>query len=115
METLERIWENTGLFFNALLGGFERSVTSLFGSANARTIRKMQSAVEAISELEPRFEALSDAELREQTDAFRKRLTAGETLDDLLVEAFAAVREAGKRYLGMRHYDVQMIGGMVLH
>ncbi|MBW3596146.1 MAG: SEC-C domain-containing protein [Planctomycetes bacterium] len=115
METLERIWENTGLFFNSVLGGFERGVTAMFGSANARTVRNLQSRVDAIRELEPRFEAMSEAELREQTDIFKKRLAEGETLDDLLVEAFAAVREAGKRFLDMRHYDVQMIGGMVLH
>jgi preprotein translocase subunit SecA len=115
METLERIWENTGLFFNTVLGGFERGVTSLFGSANARTVKKLATTVDAIRDLEPRFEAMTDAELREQTTVFRKRLAAGETLDDLLVEAFAATREAGKRYLDMRHYDVQMIGGMVLH
>ncbi len=115
METLERIWENTGLFFNAVLGGFERGITQLFGSANARTVRKLQSQVAAINDLEPRFQALSDEELREQTAKFRERLANGETLEDLLVEAFAATREAGRRFLGMRHYDVQMVGGMVLH
>ncbi len=115
MEILERIWENTGLFFNAVLGGFERGITQVFGSANARTVRKLQGQVAAINALEPRFQAMTDAELREQTAIFRKRLAKGETLDDLLVEAFATVREAGRRYLGMRHYDVQMIGGMVLH
>ncbi len=115
METLERIWENTGLFFNAILGGFEKGVTSLFGSANARTVRRLQANIQAIQDLEARFEAMSEGELREQTAIFRKRLAAGETVDDLLIEAFATVREGGKRFLGMRHYDVQMIGGMVLH
>jgi len=85
MEILERIWENTGLFFNAVLGGFERGITQVFGSANARTVRKLQGQVAAINALEPRFQAMTDAELREQTAIFRKRLAKGETLDDLLV------------------------------
>ena len=71
--------------------------------------------VRAIGELEPATERLSDAELRAKTDEFRQRLAQGETLDDLLVEAFAVVREAGRRALNMRHFDVQLIGGMVLH
>ena len=73
------------------------------------------SRIQALSALEPRYVSMSDQELREQTIKFRKRLEAGETLDDLLVEAFAVCREAGKRVLGMRHYDVQLIGGAVLH
>ncbi|MBP90043.1 MAG: preprotein translocase subunit SecA [Planctomycetaceae bacterium] len=115
MEILERIWEYLGLFFGGLLRGFERSLTSMFGSSNARYIKRLQTRVETISSLEAKYEALSDAELREQTEKFRQRLDSGETLDDILIEAFALCREGGKRFLGMRHYDVQMIGGMVLH
>ena len=99
----------------ALGSGFERAITSLFGSSNARYIKKLQPKVDAINALEPKFQAMSDAELKDQTALFRKRLADGETLDDLLVEAFAACRESGRRFLGMRHYDVQMIGGMILH
>src|SRR5262245_11157748 len=95
--------------------GFERGVTSVFGTSNARFVRKLQTKVDAINALEPRFQAMSDAELREQTAKFRERLKAGETLEDVLIEAFAVCREGGRRFLGMRHYDVQLIGGMVLH
>jgi preprotein translocase subunit SecA len=115
MEVLERIWEVIGSFFGALASGFERSITSLFGSSNARYIKKLQPRVDAINALESKFQALSDAELKGLSVAFRKRLAAGETLDDLLPEAFAAARESGCRYLGMRHYDVQLMGGMILH
>ena len=115
MEILERIWELLGLFFGGLMQGFERAITSLFGSSNARYIKKLQSKVEAISSLEPQYQAMSDEQLRAQTDKFRERLAAGETLDDILIEAFAVCREAGHRFLAMRHYDVQLIGGIVLH
>ncbi|MBM3998223.1 MAG: preprotein translocase subunit SecA [Planctomycetes bacterium] len=115
MDLLERIWDGISAFFLGLTRGIERSVTAVFGSANARQIRKLQSKVAAIGQLEPRFQAMSDVELCDQTRRFRERLANGETLDDLLVEAFAACREAGRRFLGMRHYDVQLIGGMVLH
>ncbi len=115
MEILERIWEFIGLFFGGLMKSFERAITSLFGSSNARYIKKMQAKVDAISRLEPQIEEMSDEELAQQTEKFRERLKAGETLDDVLVEAFAVCREAGKRFLNMRHYDVQLIGGMVLH
>ena len=115
MELLERIWEILQGFFGGLLSTFERSMTGLFGSSNARYVKKLQSKVDAIGELEPKFESMSDDELREQTVKFRERLRKGETLDDILVEAFAVCREGGKRFLNMRHYDVQLIGGMVLH
>ena len=115
MELLERIWELVGMFFGGLLRGFERTVTSLFGSSNARQVKRMDTRVEAINALEPKYEVMSDEELREQTSVFRQRLKDGETLDDILIEAFAVCREGGKRFLGMRHYDVQLIGGMVLH
>ena len=84
-------------------------------SANEREIKKFRKRVELINALEPSMKPLSDEELRGKTDEFRQRLQSGETLDDILNEAFAVVREAGIRVLGMRHFDVQMIGGMVLH
>jgi len=115
MELLERIWEYLSLLFGGILRTFERSITALFGSSNARYIQRLQSRVEAINNLEPKYEAMSNADLKEQTDKFRERLSAGETLDDILVEAFALCREAGRRFLNMRHYNVQLIGGMVLH
>jgi preprotein translocase subunit SecA len=115
METMERVWDGVGTFFGGLMRGFERSVTALFGTSNARHVRKLQSKVEAINALEEHFQALSDEELRAQTFKFKQRLKAGETIDDILVEAFAVAREGGRRFLGMRHYDVQLIGGMVLH
>ena len=115
MDLLERIWEAVSLFFSSLMGGFERAITSVFGSANARTIKRMQPQVEAINKLESKYAAMSDEELRHQTESFRQRLNTGETLDEILVEAFAVCREGGKRFLGMRHYDVQLMGGMVLH
>ena len=87
----------------------------LFGSSNERKVRAMRGRVTAINALEPRFAALTDDQLRGQTADFRARLEKGEALDDLLDEAFATVREASKRVLGMRHFDVQLVGGMVLH
>ncbi|PWV82982.1 preprotein translocase subunit SecA [Halomonas sp. A11-A] len=85
------------------------------GSKNDREVKRMSRLAERITLLEPELQALDDASLRARTETFRGRLDAGETLDDLLVEAFATVREAGKRVMGMRHFDVQMIGGMTLH
>src|SRR4051794_28656687 len=87
----------------------------LFGSANDRLVKSMRKTVEHINALEPTVAALSDEQLRAKTDEFRDRLAKGETLDDLLVEAFAVVREGAKRTLGQRHFDVQLIGGMVLN
>ena len=89
--------------------------TKVFGSSNERKLKKFETAVAAINALEPEVSALSDEALRARTDEFRKRLADGETLDDLLPEAFATVREAAKRTLGQRHFDVQLVGGMVLH
>ncbi len=94
---------------------FNRALTSLFGSRNERVLRQLSKSVNRINALEPEFEKLSDDELRGKTDVFKQRVAAGESLDKLLPEAFAVVREAAKRTLGMRPYDVQMIGGMVLH
>ena len=88
---------------------------SVFGSKNDRTIKALLPLVSRVNALEPSTEALSDAQLSARTAEFRKRLAAGETLDDLLPEAFAACREASKRTLGLRHFDVQLIGGAVLH
>ncbi len=90
-------------------------VRKIVGSKNERELKRMQPAVAAINSLEPQMQALSDSELQGKTIEFRSRLEKGETLDDLLPEAFAVVREAGRRVLGMRHFDVQLIGGMVLH
>ena len=115
MEQLERIWDAVNNFAAAVGSWVERSITGLFGSSNARYLKRLEPRIEAINSLEPRYEAMTDAELRAQTEEFRRRISAGETLDDLLVEAFAVCREAGRRFLSMRHYDVQLIGGMVLH
>ena len=87
----------------------------IFGSRNDRLIRQYSQTVRRINELEGSITPLSDEALRAKTDEFRQRHANGESLDDLLPEAFAVVREAGKRVLGMRHFDTQMIGGMVLH
>ncbi|GAB2989288.1 preprotein translocase subunit SecA [Psychrosphaera aestuarii] len=90
-------------------------LTKLFGSRNQRTLKQLNKIVDAINALEPQFESLSDAELKAKTVEFRTRLEANETLDDILPEAFATVRAASKRVFEMRHFDVQMIGGMVLN
>ncbi|MGM0429968.1 MAG: preprotein translocase subunit SecA [Pseudomonadota bacterium] len=95
-----------------MLGSLFRKV---FGSRNDRILKTMQKDVERINSLEPEFEALSDAELKEKTTEFRKRLNEGERIEKILPEAFATVREASKRVFGMRHFDVQLIGGMVLN
>jgi preprotein translocase subunit SecA len=107
--------DRVGDFFGGLGRGVERSLTNLFGSSNARYLKKLQPTVAAIGALEPKYQQMTDAELQEQTSKFRKRLSGGETLDDILVEAFAVCREAGRRHLGLRHYDVQLMGGIVLH
>jgi preprotein translocase subunit SecA len=95
-----------------MIGAFARK---FFGSANDRRIKGYQSRVNAINALEPEVAALSDEALKARTDEFKQQLAGGKTLDDLLVPAFATVREAAKRTLGQRHFDVQLIGGMVLH
>ena len=87
----------------------------IFGTKNDREIKALTKEVEKINALESEYEKLSDEELKNKTNIFKERLKNGETLDDILVEAFATVREASKRVLGLRHYDVQLIGGMVLH
>ena len=95
-----------------MIGAIAKAV---FGSSNDRYVKSLDKIVRQISAFEGQIEALTDAELTAQTDKFRAFLEAGKTLEDILPEAFATVREAGKRVLGMRHFDVQMIGGIVLH
>jgi len=90
-------------------------LSKIFGDANEREVKRLWKRIEPINALEPEMAKLSDAELRGKTEEFRNRLKQGETLDDLLPEAFAVVREAGKRVLNMRHFDVQLMGGIVLH
>ena len=92
-----------------------RALTRVFGSRNERVLRQLSRQVARINALEPEMQKLDDAQLRAKTDEFRKRVVEGESLDKLLPEAFAVVREASHRVLGLRHYDVQLIGGMVLH
>ncbi len=94
---------------------FQKVLTRLFGSRNERQIKQLSKTVQRINELEPAMQALDDSALRARTAEFRERLGKGETLDQILPEAFATVREAARRVLGLRHYDVQLIGGMVLH
>lgn len=90
-------------------------LTSIFGSRNDRLLKQYRAVVQQINALEPQFEKLDDAALRGKTDEFRQRVARGESLDDLLPEAFAVAREGSKRALKMRHFDVQLIGGMALH
>ena len=125
MEFLEQL----GDWLNAATAWLERFVTRLFGSSNERRIRKVGfardkegnssvvpgSVIDRINQLEPELQKRSDDELKQSTAKFRERLADGETLDDILPEAFAAVREAGRRHLKMRHYDVQLVGGYILH
>ena len=91
-----------------------RVLTAVFGSSNDRTLKRLRKIVAKINKLEPAFEQLSDEQLQAKTTEFKERLSAGETLQAILPEAFATVREASKRVMGMRHFDVQLIGGMVL-
>jgi len=94
---------------------FTRLLTRIFGSRNDRLIKRYNKSVQQINALEPVISTLSDEALRGKTAEFKERVAKGEALDDLLPEAFAVVREAGKRVLNMRHFDVQLIGGMILH
>jgi preprotein translocase subunit SecA len=95
-----------------MFGGLAKS---LFGSSNDRYVKSLNPILAKIASFEPSLQAMSDEELSAQTVKFRARLANGEKLDDLLPEAFATVREAAHRVLGQRHYDVQMVGGIVLH
>ena len=94
---------------------FSSILRKVFGSRNDRLLKKLRKNVDAINALEAEFEKLSDEALKAKTDEFKARIEKGEALDDILVEAFATVREASKRVYGMRHFDVQMLGGQVLH
>lgn len=125
MEFIEKV----GDFFTSATSKIERGITSIFGSSNENRIKKIGfvrtkqgdtvitpgSLLDRINGLEETWKAKSDAELKQTADIMRARLRDGETLDDLLPEAFAAVRESGRRFLQMRHYDVQMVGGWILH
>ncbi|MHC9509907.1 preprotein translocase subunit SecA [Kangiella sp. M94] len=90
-------------------------LNKIFGSRNERTLKKLRKTVDLINQLEPEMEALTDEQLKAKTTEYKERIEKGETLDQILPEAFATVREASKRALGLRHFDVQLIGGMVLH
>jgi preprotein translocase subunit SecA len=98
-----------------MLGAVSSVIKKIVGSKNERELKRIQPVVERINSLEPEMARLSDDQMREKTVEFRERVAKGESLDSILPEAFALVREAGKRVLGMRHFDVQLIGGMVLH
>ncbi|HEX9664316.1 MAG TPA: preprotein translocase subunit SecA, partial [Patescibacteria group bacterium] len=90
-------------------------LSKIFGDPNEKYLRKLQPLVDQINALEKEFETLSDEELKKKTEEFKEQLNQGKTLDDILPEAFAVVREAAKRTLNQRHYDVQLLGGIVLH
>src|SRR4030042_2847235 len=94
---------------------FKWLITKVFGTKNERDLKKLQPLAAASTEIEPRIQSLSDAELRAKTAEFKEKLGQGASLDDLLIEAFAVVREVGRRTVRMRHFDVQLIGGVVLH
>ena len=101
--------------FSEILNSTKSSLTKIFGSSNDRIIKSIASIVKNINELEPFYENLSDAELSNKTNEFRSRIDNGQSIDDILVEAFATVREASKRVIFQRHFDVQLIGGVILH
>src|SRR5437016_939716 len=90
-------------------------LAKVVGTQNERELKRLRPIVGQVAAFEPALQALSDEQLRARTAEFKERLSSGETLDDLLPEAFAVVREAGRRVLNMRHFDVQLIGGAVLH
>ena len=115
MEVLTEIWDKTTDAFSAVSEGISEGLIRLFGSSNERRIRQMRPLVAQINELEPGMRALSDEDLRVKTQEFRGRRAQGESLEDLLPEAFAACRESGRRFLNMRHFDVQLMGGVILH
>ena len=88
---------------------------TLLGNTSTSRLKKLQPYIRQINEMEPKLKAMTDEQLRAQTPLFRERLAGGATLDDIMVEAFATVREAAVRTVDMRHFDVQLLGGMVLH
>src|SRR5271165_1383906 len=93
----------------------DATLAKIFGTRNEREVKRLRPLVAAINDLEPGLQQLSDAELAQKTVEFKQRIANGEPLDDLLMESFAVCREAGRRVLNMRHFDVQLIGGIVLH
>ena len=93
----------------------DQTLAKIFGTKNEREVKAMRPIIAAINDLEPAIQQLSDIDLAAKTVEFKQRIAKGESLDDLLTEAFAVVREAGRRVLNMRHFDVQLIGGIVLH
>ncbi|MFT4556003.1 MAG: preprotein translocase subunit SecA [Planctomycetaceae bacterium] len=132
MDPLQKLGDSVGKIgdiFTAVTSTVERSITGMFGSSNERRVKNIGfyrdkngdskivpgSLIDQIGKLEPKYQALSDEELGQTSIKLRARLDAGETLDDILPDAFAAGREAGVRFLKMRHYDVQLVGGIVLH
>ena len=132
MDTMQKLSDSlskVGDVFNAVTATVERGITGMFGSSNERRVRAIGfardkhgvssvvpgSLIDQIARLEASFEKLTDDELRQTSAKLRARLAAGETLNDILPYAFAAVRESSKRVLKMRHYDVQLVGGVVLH
>ncbi len=115
MELLSDIWDKTTDAVTSMTERASDGLVRLFGNSNERQLRRMRPIVARINEMEPGLQALSDDDLRAKTADFRDRLAAGQTLDDVLPEAFAVCREGGRRFLKMRHYDVQLMGGMVLH
>jgi preprotein translocase subunit SecA len=115
MEVLTELWDKTTDAFTAFSENVSEGLVRIFGSSNERRVRSMRPLVARINELEPGVLGLSDDQLKAKTEELRGRRAAGEMLEDLLPEAFAAAREAGRRFLNMRHFDVQLMGGMVLH
>ena len=115
MELLTELWDKTTDSLTAVSERVSDGLIWLFGNSNERQVRRMRPVVARIGEMEAAMEALSDEELKGKTEQFRRRLAEGETPNDLLPEAFAVCREGGRRFLKMRHYDVQLMGGMVLH
>mgnify|MGYP003342779198 CR=1 FL=1 len=95
--------------------GVDAILAKVFGTKHEREVKALRPTIQAIGEMEPRMQEMSDEELAAQTVRFREQLAQGASLDDLLIPAFATVREAGRRVLNMRHFDVQLVGGMVLH
>src|SRR5579884_1749693 len=94
---------------------FETILAKIFGTKHEREVKAMRPIIAAINDLEPQMQALSDRDLAAQTIRFKEQIAQGASLDDLLIPAFATVREAGRRFLNMRHFDVQLIGGITLH
>ena len=87
----------------------------ILGDPNEREVKKLRSVIDKVNDLEASVEKLSDEQLKDRTDEFKEKLSSGAKLDDILPEAFATIREAAKRTIGQRHFDVQLIGGMILH